>query len=489
MSRGGNSGGRSSSNSSSSKSSSSASSGRTAQASPSKTTPSTAPSRSPALSAPATATPARPAAAPASAGNSQPVSRAQVSQYTSLMQTTPSANRPVSVTSAPSSPPNKTPAASALATPAAATPARPAAAPSSAGNSQPVSRAQVSQYTSSMQTKPSANRPASVTSAPSSPPNKTPAASARTTPAAATPARPAAAPASSGKRQPVSRAQVSQYTSSMQTVALTRGAATKFVSDMGNAPSAPTNRNTVSAYQTLWSSMVHTGVTGIGGSMDSEARLRQEAALAQIRGAPNTTTFEAAAVVAGGNITTREKMVALGIPTVNRVAIMTGFQSASYELRYSSVAGLQLRISFDTDPSYGAANLRTRVTFSQGANGEWVRMSGDIGANIQPPRQTKTPSKVSSFVGLRFADEGISATSSASATVRTPAGTAHGGSVSVTSPILRYDSVLPERNNPIQNGGPSQLSMASTTFPNRGMTAAESLAAAAEISGYLRSLR
>ena len=223
--------------------------------------------------------------------------------------------------------------------------------------------------------------------------------------------------------------------------------------------------------------------------MDSEARLRQEAALAQIRGAPNTTTFEAAAVVAGGNITTREKMVALGIPTVNRVAIMTGFQSASYELRYSSVAGLQLRISFDTDPSYGAANLRTRVTFSQGANGEWVRMSGDIGANIQPPRQTKTPSKVSSFVGLRFADEGISATSSASATVRTPAGTAHGGSVSVTSPILRYDSVLPERNNPIQNGGPSQLSMASTTFPNRGMTAAESLAAAAEISGYLRSLR
>jgi len=174
---------------------------------------------------------------------------------------------------------------------------------------------------------------------------------------------------------------------------------------------------------------------------------------------------------------------------VNRLAIAIGLQRASYEVRYSSVAGTQLRINIDTNPSYGAANLRTRVTFSQGANGEWVRTSGDIGANIQPSRIATPSSRGSFFGGLRFTGEGVSATGSASATVRTSAGTTHGGSVSVTSPTLRYNSILPERNNPIQNGAPSQRPMASTTLPNRTMTAAESRAAAAEISGYLRSLR
>lgn len=235
--------------------------------------------------------------------------------------------------------------------------------------------------------------------------------------------------------------------------------------------------------------MAYTGVTGIGGNTVGEARVRQEAALAQIRGAPNTTSVEAAAVIAGGNITTREQMAAMGIPMVNRVAIAMGFQRASYEVRYSSVAGPQLRVNIDSTMRVGPANLRTRVTFSPGANGEWVQTSGDIGVNIQPPRLAAPSSSVGSFGGLRFTGEGVSATGSASATVRTPAGTTHGGSVSVTSPTLRYNSILPERNNPIQNSGPSQRPMASTTLPNRTMTAAESRAAAAEISGYLRSLR
>ncbi|MDX5414012.1 MAG: hypothetical protein LPK02_13320 [Rhodobacterales bacterium] len=295
----------------------------------------------------------------------------------------------------------------------------------------------------------------------------------------------------------MTRAEASRFTSSMATTpsrstasssSLTRGTATRYTSDMGNAPSAPTSRAITLAHQTLWSSMAYTGVTGIGGNTVGDARARQQAGLAALRGTPNSTTFETAAIIAGGNIRTREQMTAMGIPMVNRMAISLGLQRASYELRYSSVSGTQLRINIDSTLRYGPANLRTRVTFSQGANGSWVQTAGDIGANIQPQRTATPSSGVGVFGGLRFTGEGVSLTGSASATVRSPLGTTHGGSGGVTSPTLRYNSLLPQRSNPVQNGRPSQSSpgFASLLVP---MSRGDNRAAIADLNRYLNSVR
>lgn len=296
----------------------------------------------------------------------------------------------------------------------------------------------------------------------------------------------------------MTRAEATRYTSSMTTTPsrtasstspLSRAEASRFTSDMGNSPSAPTNRSQTAAYQTLWSSMAYTGVTGIGGNTVGDARVRQEAALAQIRGQSNATTFEAAAIIAGGNIRTREQMAAMGFPIVNRVAIGLGLQRASYEVRYSSVAGTQLRINVDSTLRTGPGNVRTRLTFSQGANGEWVRTSGDVGLNIQPQRTATPRSNVGFFGGLRFTNEGVSATGSGSATIRSPINTTHGGSVSVTSPTLRYNSILPARNNPVPGPASPQRSLASPTLQSRPMTSTERNAAIADISRYLNSVR
>jgi hypothetical protein len=282
---------------------------------------------------------------------------------------------------------------------------------------------------------------------------------------------------------------------------MTRAEASRFTSSMGTTAVA-SNPNIALAYQTLWSSMIHTGVQNIGGQTFGDARLRQEAGLNQLRSG-SAIQPEVVAIIASGPIT-REAFGQFGIPTANRVAINLGLQSASFEVRHSSVSGLQMRVNIDSTLRVGPGNLRTRITYDVLPNGSLSRTSGDIGINSSSGSRPRsgtsqgTPNS-SVFGGVRFTSEGVSATGSTSVTVRTSPGTQSGASVAVTGPTLSYSdiarglqaagravsSLAPQ--NPIQNAAPAMSTFRTTIPGSFGMTASDRQTAMQDISRYLNS--
>ena len=233
--------------------------------------------------------------------------------------------------------------------------------------------------------------------------------------------------------------------------------------------------------------MAYTGVQGIGGKTSGSAKTTQQAALAQVRDPTPVLRSEAVMIVAGGKVITRQHMAALGIPVLNQMLISSGLQRANYEVRQSSASGPELRVNIDTRIPRVPVDVRTRITFSGDGSSQWMRTSADIGLNFRPERLASKASNVSFFGGLRITGEGVSATGSTSATVESPIGTVHGGSVAVTSRQLRYTALSKAGENGAD--GPELYARPTATPSHSPLSNSQQQAAMGEISSYLATLR
>lgn len=235
---------------------------------------------------------------------------------------------------------------------------------------------------------------------------------------------------------------------------------------------------------------------GVGGKTHGFARAQQQAALRQIRTNNNRLSFDANMVIVGREATQKD-LKALGVDAVGRFLNRIGLTKTTFELRQSARNGLQLRVNTDNTLSrrFGLP-IRSRVTFSQTASGDWVRATGDIGLNWTPNRTRgrstsgRSESSLSGFAGIPFTGQGVNIVASGSATITSPARTRHGGGVAGNYRLFNYSAPTPDNRTQRSNSlAPSRHSNFMATLPRRPLSAQERAASMREITNYLNSVR